>query len=160
MLPSSFWNAAIWALVRCFFQLKDGEQLYACSLRGNLACTASAKQRASSMSGFEVSNHKRSAYSAYARARAIAASTPLLTWKNPSVVRSPVRKRRSYSSQSLVSRVALLASVRATRIVSTPHTSAARRAAMSFVMNSLVGTSTLPPRCPHFFTDEIGRAHV
>src|SRR6266850_1160078 len=59
----------------------------------------------------------------------MAASTPSRTWKNPSAVRSPVKKRRSYSSQSLVSSVALFASVRAIRIVSTPHTSVARRAA-------------------------------
>ena len=83
----------------------------------------------------------------------MAASTPSRTRKNPSAVRSPVTKRWSYSSQSLVSNVALLASVRAIRIVSTPHTSVARRAATSFVMNSLVGTSTFPPRWPHFFTD-------
>src|SRR6266566_5103333 len=70
----------------------------------------------------------------------MAASTPSRTRKNPSAVRSPVTKRWSYSSQSLVSNVALLASVRAIRIVSTPHTSVARRAATNFVMNSLVGT--------------------
>src|SRR3989442_13199261 len=151
MLPSSFWNAAIWALVRCFFQLKDGEQLYASSLRGNLACTASAKQRASSMSGFEVSNHKRSAYSAYARARAIAASTPLLTWKNPSVVRSPVRKRRAYSVPSLVSRGAGLGSVRATRTVSTPPTAARRRAAVGFWVNFPAGPNPLPAHAPPLF---------
>ncbi len=32
--------------------------------------------------------------------------------------------------------------------------SAARRAAISVRMNWLVGTSTLPPRCPHFLADE------
>ena len=47
-----------------------------------------------------------------------------------------------------------LASVRAMRIVGTPQTSAARRAAVSFSMNSRVGTTTLPPRWPHFFADE------
>ena len=73
--------------------------------------------------------------------------------KKPSVVRSPVTKRWSYSSQSLVSSVALLASVRAIRTVSTPHTSAASRAATSLVTNSLVGTRTFPPRWPHFFTE-------
>ena len=49
--------------------------------------------------------------------------------------------------------VALLASLRAMSTVSTPQTSAASRAATSFVMNSLVGTSTLPPRWPHFLTE-------
>jgi len=46
------------------------------------------------------------------------------------------------------------ASVRAIRSVSTPHTSAARRAATSLATNSRVGTTTLPPRWPHFFTEE------
>src|SRR3989475_7028520 len=73
----------------------------------------------------------------------MAASTPSRTRKNPSAVRSPVTKRWSYSSQSLVSNVALLASVRAIRIVSTPHTSVARRAATSFVMRSEEHTSEL-----------------
>lgn len=35
----------------------------------------------------------------------------------------------------------------------TPATSAARRAALSVRMCWLVGTSTLPPRWPHFFSD-------
>jgi hypothetical protein len=59
---------------------------------------------------------------------------------------------RSTSSTSLVSRVADSASVRATSIVGTPRTSAARRAALRVLMNCDVGTSTLPPRCPHFFS--------
>jgi hypothetical protein len=68
-------------------------------------------------------------------------------------VRSPVRNSWSRSSTSLVISVALSASVRATRIVGTSHTSAASRAAVSVRTNWLVGTSTLPPRCPHFFSD-------
>ncbi len=40
--PSSRWNDAIVVSSRCFFQLNDGEQLYARSLPGNCACTASA----------------------------------------------------------------------------------------------------------------------
>ncbi len=53
---------------------------------------------------------------------------------------------------SLVSNVAASASVRASSTVGTPATSAARRAAVSVRMNWSVGTSTLPPRCPHFFS--------
>src|SRR6266498_1755803 len=58
------------------------------------------------------------------------------------------------SSVPLVNRPALFASVRVMRIVSTPHTSVASRAAISLAMNSLVGTSTFPPRCPHFLAEE------
>ena len=50
------------------------------------------------------------------------------------------------------SRVAPLASVRATRSVGTPSTSAARRAAIRWRMACMVGMSTLPPMCPHFFS--------
>jgi hypothetical protein len=50
-------------------------------------------------------------------------------------VRSPVRNGRSRSSTSLVSSLALSASVRATSRVGTPITSAARRAATSVRMN-------------------------
>jgi hypothetical protein len=39
------------------------------------------------------------------------------------------------------------------RTVGTPSTSAARRAATSFWIASCVGTSTLPPMWPHFFTE-------
>ena len=35
-----------------------------------------------------------------------------------------------------------------------PRTSAASRAATNFCTASCVGTSTLPPRCPHFFADD------
>ena len=44
--------------------------------------------------------------------------------------------------------------MRATTRVGTPSTSAASRAASSVRMNWPVGTSTLPPRWPHFFSDE------
>ena len=73
--------------------------------------------------------------------------------KKPSGVRSPVRNGRSRSSTSLVSSWALLASVRATISVGTPETSAASRAAVSVRMKAEVGMSTLPPMCPHFFSE-------
>src|ERR671927_462941 len=79
---------------------------------------------------------------------------PSWTRKKPSAVRSPVRNSASYGSTSLVTSVALSASVRATRIVGTPATSAASRAAFSVRTKWLVGTSTLPPRWPHFFSEE------
>ena len=44
--------------------------------------------------------------------------------------------------------------MRATISVGTSSTSAASRAATSVRTNWLVGTSTLPPRWPHFFSDE------
>ena len=44
--------------------------------------------------------------------------------------------------------------MRATSTVGTFSTSAARRAAVSVRMNCDVGTSTLPPRWPHFFSEE------
>ncbi len=47
---------------------------------------------------------------------------------------------------------ALSASVRATSRVGTPITSAASRAAMRVRTNWPVGTSTLPPMWPHFFS--------
>src|SRR5436190_2169481 len=112
---------------------------------------ASAKARASSRSGDDVSHHSMSAYGAYARPRAIAAESPPSMRKNPSAVLSPVRNAWSLGSASLVTRRALFASVRATRTVGTRMTCEARRAATSFWMNSPVGTTTLPPRCPHFF---------
>ena len=52
------------------------------------------------------------------------------------------------------SSVAESASVRATTSVGTPIMSAASRAASSVRMNWPVGTSTLPPRCPHFLAEE------
>jgi hypothetical protein len=64
MAPSSFWNLAMVASSRFFFQLKDGEQLYASSLPGNLAWMASAKSLANFRSGVPVSHQIRSAYSA------------------------------------------------------------------------------------------------
>ena len=73
--------------------------------------------------------------------------------RTPPAVRSPVRNARSRSSTSLVSSVAASASVRATSTVGTPATSAASRAALSVRTNCDVGTSTLPPRWPHFFSD-------
>ena len=54
---------------------------------------------------------------------------------------------------SLVSSAAESASVRATSTVGTSSTSAASRAASSVRTNCDVGTSTLPPRWPHFFSD-------
>jgi hypothetical protein len=68
------------------------------------------------------------------------------------VLRSPVTKGRSRSSTSLVSRVAASESVRAMMIVGTSATSEARRAAFRVRMCWLVGTSTLPPMWPHFFS--------
>lgn len=64
-----------------------------------------------------------------------------------------VRNGLSLSSMSDVMRSAASASVRATRTVGVPITSAASRAADSFATASRVGTSTLPPMWPHFFTD-------
>ena len=63
-----------------------------------------------------------------------------------------MRNGRSRSSMSLVSRWADRASVRAMRTVGTSITSWASRAALSARMNCEVGTSTLPPMCPHFFS--------
>ena len=54
---------------------------------------------------------------------------------------------------SLVSSVAAWASVRAMIRVGTPQMSAASRAALSVLMCCEVGTSTLPPRWPHFFSE-------
>ena len=45
------------------------------------------------------------------------------------------------------------ASVRATISVGTPDTSAASRAATRLRIAHEVGSSTLPPMCPHFFSD-------
>ena len=59
----------------------------------------------------------------------------------------------SRSSMSLVSSVAASESVRATTSVGVPETSAARRAAFSVRTCWLVGTSTLPPMWPHFFSE-------
>src|SRR5215472_448764 len=78
MAPSSRWNLAMVASSRFFFQLKLGEQLYASILFGNFARTPSAKRFACARHGVDVSHHTRSAYGAYATARAIAVSTPLL----------------------------------------------------------------------------------
>ena len=55
---------------------------------------------------------------------------------------------------SEVSNVAERASVRASSTVGTSSTSAASRAAAKVRTNWFVGTSTLPPRWPHFFSDE------
>ena len=72
--------------------------------------------------------------------------------KNPSGVRSPDRNGRSRSSTSVVSSCALSASVRHNSTVGTPSTSDASRAAFRVRMCWLIGTSTLPPRWPHFFS--------
>ena len=82
----------------------------------------------------------------------MAASIPSLERKNPSAVRSPVRNGTSRGSASLVTSDAEQASVRATSTVGTSSTSAASRAAVSVLTNCAVGTSTLPPRWPHFFS--------
>ncbi len=70
---------------------------------------------------------------------------PSFRRKKPSGVRSPVMNGRSRSSTSLVMSLALSASVRATRIVGTPQTSAASRAASRLRIAAWVGISTLPP---------------
>jgi hypothetical protein len=54
---------------------------------------------------------------------------------------------------SLVMRVAASASVRAMMTVGTPITSAASLAACRVRMCWAVGTSTFPPRWPHFFSE-------
>ena len=80
----------------------------------------------------------------------------LLPWrslKKPSTVRSPEIHSASRSSMSLVISVAECASVRATSSVLMPQTSAASRAALRVRMKVRVGTSTLPPRWPHFFSE-------
>ena len=71
---------------------------------------------------------------------------PSRSRKKPSGVRSPVRNSRSRSSTSEVISRALSASVRATRMVGTPQTSAARRAASRLRIAAWVGISTLPPK--------------
>ncbi len=53
---------------------------------------------------------------------------------------------------SAVSNWAECASVRHSSTVATPSTSAASRAAFSVRMCWPTGTSTLPPRWPHFFS--------
>ena len=73
--------------------------------------------------------------------------------KKPSGVRSPLMKGRSRSSTSEVRSCALSASVRQSSTVGTPSTSAARRAAFRVRMCWEIGTSTLPPRWPHFFSE-------
>ena len=85
--------------------------------------------------------------------RAIACSIPALERKKPSAVRSPVRNSWSRSSASEISMSAASASVRATISVGTPQTSAASRAATRLRIAHEVGSSTLPPMCPHFFSD-------
>ena len=84
----------------------------------------------------------------------MAQSSPPVMRKKPSGVRSPVTNGASAGSTSLVSSRALSASVRAITSVGTSAMSAARRAATRVRMKWPVGTSTLPPRCPHFFSDE------
>jgi hypothetical protein len=58
------------------------------------------------------------------------------------------RARRCRSVSSL----ALSASVRATSTVGTPHHVGREARRVSVRMNCDVGTSTLPPRWPHFFS--------
>src|SRR3989442_4039449 len=112
---------------------------------------ASAKVRASSRSGPDVSHHRRSAYGAYASPRAIEASMPPRNRWKPSVVRSAsMMKGWSRGSTSVVMSFAEFASVRAIRMVGTSHRSEAIRAATSFWRKTPVETSTLPPRWPHF----------
>src|SRR3989442_723452 len=80
----------------------------------------------------------------------MAARRPPSYWKKPSGVRSPPMNGRSEGSESLVMRRAPFASVRGTIKVRTPITPAAGRAATSFWLNSEGGTTTFPPRWPHF----------
>ena len=63
-----------------------------------------------------------------------------------------LRRLRNDERTARIPIVALSASVRATRIVGTPQTSAASRAPFRVRTNWLVGTSTFPPRWPHFFS--------
>ena len=72
----TFWKLAMAGSLSLRFQLKEGLQLYASSLPGNLAWMAVANSRASSMSGVDVSTHSMSANGAYARPRATAACPP------------------------------------------------------------------------------------
>jgi hypothetical protein len=62
--PISSWKLAISASESFFFQLNEGEQLYASSLPGNFSWMASANSFACSRSGVEVSHHTTSAYGA------------------------------------------------------------------------------------------------
>jgi hypothetical protein len=84
----------------------------------------------------------------------MAVSTPPRRWKKPSGVRPRSRsmKGSSAGSASDMMRFAEWASVRAIRMVGTPMTSAASRAELRVRTKVLVGTSTLPPRWPHFFS--------
>ena len=69
------------------------------------------------------------------------------------MVRSPVRKSWSVGSTSLVMRLAASASVLAIMTVGTPMTSAASLADTRFLTACDVGMRTLPPMCPHFFSE-------
>src|SRR2546428_9043042 len=84
MAANSVWNRAMLVSSSFFFQLKDGEQLYASILPGCSAKTASANCRASSKFGSEVSHQRRSAYGAQETLRAIADSNPPRMQKKPS----------------------------------------------------------------------------
>ena len=83
----------------------------------------------------------------------MARSMPPLTRKKPSDVRSPVRNGWSRSSTSLVMSVGREGVGAGHEERRHAATSAARRAAASVRTNWEVGTSTLPPRWPHFFSD-------
>ena len=63
-------------------------------------------------------------------------STPQFTWKKPSEVLSPVTNFLSLSSISEVNKSAASASVRATKTVGTPQTSAANLAAINLLIAS------------------------
>jgi hypothetical protein len=67
-------------------------------------------------------------------------------------VRSPVQNGLSRSSMSEVSSLALSASVRATSTVGTSHDVGREARRDQRADELLVGTSTLPPRWPHFFS--------
>ena len=122
---------------RFFFQLNDGEQLYASSLPGNCLRMPSANCFACARSGVEVSHQTRSAYGAYARPRAMAVSTPALDAVEALGRALALDDERPVALVD-VAREQLRAvgvGARDERRVGTPQTSAARRAATSVRMN-------------------------
>ena len=126
--------------------------MYANNWLGFSFSIASANSRAKPKSGLPVSHQTKSAYGAYAKPRDIDCSSPFFTTKKPSDVLLPVTNGASYESTSEVRRFAASASVLANNTVGTSITSAASRAETSFWTASCVGTRTLPPIWPHFFT--------
>ena len=84
----------------------------------------------------------------------MAVSTPLFRRKKPSGVRSSSTMNGAIALVDVARDELGAVGVGAgdDDASGTPHTSAARRAATSVRMNWLVGTSTLPPMWPHFFS--------